>query len=83
MVGLKLKDGSDIPSDMSMKAVREAKCCELAGGGMMPNPEPVKGGMDFGEGGYWDYGEGEGGDWEESSEESWNWSEESYESGWY
>lgn len=55
MVGLQMKYGS-LPSNQSLKALSEAKCCELVGGGLMPNPNP--GGSDeaawegFGYGGY-------------------------------
>jgi len=76
MVGLRMKYGSDIPEGMSMKALRDAKCCELAGGGMMPNPEPMTSGMEEFEWGSWDMGDG-GESW------SWEYSEEVYESGWY
>jgi hypothetical protein len=74
MVGLKMKYGSEVPQGMPLKALREAKCCELAGGGMMPNPEPVKSGTEeYGDEGYWGYSEGE---WDSS----WSYSSESYES---
>jgi len=75
MVGLKMKYGSDIPKGFPLKALREAKCCELPGGGMVPNPEPVTSAVEEFEDGYWH------GEWEV---EEWTTSEEvEYESGWW
>lgn len=58
MVGLQMKYGS-LPSDQSLKALATAKCCELVGGGLMPNPNPV--GQD--DGGSYGGGGGDG-DWD-------------------
>jgi len=56
MVGLQMKYGS-LPGDQSLKALSQAKCCELHGGGMIPNPKGT--GDDDGDGGgYDDYGSG-------------------------
>lgn len=63
MVGLQMKYG-DLPDDESLKALATAKCCELVGGGLMPNPHPIGSddGGDYGDGGWgWD---GDGGDWD-------------------
>jgi len=51
MVGLQMKYGS-LPGDQSLKALSQAKCCELLGGGMIPNPKGT--GDDDGDGGGYD-----------------------------
>jgi len=57
MVGLQMKYGSDVPQGEPMKSLREAKCCELVGGGMMPTPEPEPEDEDD-DGAYYDGGDG-------------------------
>jgi len=48
MVGLQMKYGN-LPGDESLKALSQAKCCELVGGGMIVNPQGT--GDDNGDGG--------------------------------
>lgn len=55
MVGLQMKYGN-LPGDESLKALSQAKCCELVGGGMIVNP-PQGTGDDNGDGGGYDGGD--------------------------